>query len=124
MASFCFIPWEYVLTGWARSPVSSNASAYRRMRASRSAFGTAKMSAMKFKYWMPDMYSYRSGLSGMYAMTRLQAMGSSCTHVPFTSTRPSSGCRMPQQILIVVVLPAPLWPMKPQISPGAMESVR
>lgn len=32
--------------------------------------------------------------------------------------------KMPQQALMVVVLPAPLWPMKAQISPGAICSDR
>ena len=65
MASFCFMPCEYALIGCARSPVSSNASAYGSMRAQRSAAGMPKTSAMKFRYWMPLMKSYRSGLSGM-----------------------------------------------------------
>ena len=39
--------------------------------------------------------------------------GSERTDTPPTEISPLSGCKMPQQALMVVVLPAPLCPMKP-----------
>ena len=57
IASFCFMPWEYAAIGFARSAVSANISAYFAIRASRSAFDTPKMSAMKFRYFSPVIKS-------------------------------------------------------------------
>ena len=46
-------------------------------------------------------------------MRALQAMGSAARSMPSTVMEPESYCRMPATDLRVVVLPAPLWPMKP-----------
>ena len=124
IASFCFMPCEYAAMGCARSLVRSNESPSRRMRSARTSAGMQKMSAMKFRYRMPVMKSYRSGLSGMYASCRLHVSGSSRMEVPQTVISPLSNGRMPVTAFRVVVLPAPLCPMKPQISPGAMCSDR
>src|SRR4051812_4818173 len=43
---------------------------------------------------------------------------------PQTWAQPASGLRRQAKIFIVVVLPAPLGPMKPKISPGPISMVR
>ena len=65
-----------------------------------------------------------SGLSGMYAITRLQSIGLSRIGMPSTVIAPPSGVSRPQQALSVVVFPAPLWPIKAQISPASMWRLR
>ena len=87
------------------------------MRASRSPALRPNTSATKFRYCMPVRFSYRSGLSGMYAVTRLQAMGSALTEWPSIRISPSVKSSTPTTARIVVDLPAPLWPMKPNMSP-------
>ena len=57
-------------------------------------------------------------------MRRLAATGSRQTSRPQTRTVPDVGGCAPTTERMSVVLPAPLWPMKPQISPGATESER
>ena len=57
IASFCFMPWEYAEMGCARSSVSPNISAYLCMRSRRSSAPTPKISAIKFRYFIPVIYS-------------------------------------------------------------------
>ena len=57
-------------------------------------------------------------------MRRLAATGSRQTSRPQTRTVPDVGGCAPTTERMSVVLPAPLWPMKPQISPGATASER
>ena len=90
-----------------------NISAYFSMRAPRADFSTPNISPMKFKYWMPVKNSYRSGLSGIYAVTALQATGCFLTDLPSMKISPSSNSRMPVTERSVVVLPAPFCPMNP-----------
>ena len=83
-------------------------------RRPRAAFPTPNMSPMKFKYWMPVRNSYRSGLSGIYAVTALQAtrllfdrypVDEDLALIEFEDAR--------HRARSVVVLPAPFCPMKP-----------
>ena len=76
------------------------------------------MSAMKARYLMPVKNSYRSGLSGKNAVTCFAATGSSFTECPSMTISPSVKSKMPATARSVVVLPAPLWPIKPMISPA------
>jgi hypothetical protein len=62
---------------------------------------------------MPFMNSYRSGLSGRNAVTRLAPTGSFFTSWPSMVMVPSVKSITPATARRVVVLPAPLWPMKP-----------
>ena len=105
--------------GEPRLPVSSNASAYFSMRWVRAPAGMSYRSAMKFRNEMPDMNSYRSGLSGRNAVTRLAATGSRRTSWPSMRIVPSVKSSTPAHARSVVDFPAPLWPMKPTISPGS-----
>ena len=45
--------------------------------------------------------------------------GARCRSTPSISMRPALGCNTPSTMLIVVVLPAPLGPSRPTISPAA-----
>ena len=79
---------------------------------------------MKLTYSMPLMNSYKSGLSGRKAVTDLAPTGSFCTSRPAMVMVPSVKPITPATARRVVVLPAPLRPMKPQISPGETWRVR
>ena len=56
-------------------------------------------------------------------MSRLMRRGSATQSVPATFAVPLVGRARPTRILIVVVFPAPLGPMKPRICPRSTESV-
>ena len=90
-----------------------NMSAYLSMRSLRLSRGTSYTSPIKLRYWMPVRYSYRSGLSGMYAVSDLHNTGFSFTELPSMKISPSSKPRMPVTARRVVVLPAPFCPMNP-----------
>src|SRR5947207_12706147 len=60
-----------------------------------------------------------NGRSGMKPSDALALSGSVARSWPFTRMRPEVGLSRPAIILSVVVLPAPLGPRKPWISPGA-----
>ena len=79
IATFCFIPCEYEPIMSPRESVISNMSAYFFILSSRSAALISNTSATKFRYWIPVRFSYRSGLSGIYAVTFLHSIGSSFT---------------------------------------------
>ena len=124
MASFCFIPWEYSDISCPRLSFISNASAYLSISSPLTSSGTPNISAIKFKYPIPVMKSYISGLSGIYAICFLHSSGFSFMDTPSIRISPSSKFRIPVHAFMVVVLPAPLCPMKPYISPGIMCRLR
>ena len=62
------MPCEYELIGCARSDVRPNKSANLRVLSALSSSETPKMSAIRLIYLIPDRNSYRSGLSGIYAI--------------------------------------------------------
>src|SRR5712691_3512165 len=61
------------------------------------------------------------GRSGMKPSEDLAASGSAARSWPLMVTRPLVGLSRPAIIRMVVVLPAPLGPRKPWISPGSTE---
>src|SRR5437660_3605712 len=60
----------------------------------------------------------------MYPTRRLIFLASRTQSAPATVAEPLVGRARPTRILIVVVLPAPLGPTKPRISPRATDSVK
>ncbi len=64
-------------------------------------------------------YSNKCGSSGMNARARLAAIASATMSWPSMVMRPEVGLRMPAIDRKVVVLPAPLGPISPTISPAA-----
>src|SRR5438270_12606515 len=61
------------------------------------------------------------GRSGMNPREALAASGSRARSWPLMATRPAVGLRRPATMRMVVVLPAPLGPRKPWISPAGTE---
>ncbi len=57
---------------------------------------------------MPVKESYKSGLSGIYAISFLHSIGLDFMELPFIKISPSSKSKIPTTALIVVVFPAPL----------------
>ncbi len=94
------------------------------MCALRCAALTWYTSAMKFRYSMPLSRSYRSLPSGTKPISRWASSRFSFSLWPAMVMVPASGRRMPVISLMVVVLPAPLGPMKPNSSPPFTCSVR
>ena len=70
------------------------------------------------------MSAHTGGVSGKYPIRSLTWMGFSKTSKPATLTDPVVGAMNPVMIFIVVVLPAPLGPRKPTISPFLTEKLR
>ena len=58
-------------------------------------------------------------MSGTYPKLALACTAWRSTSKPMIAARPEEGRRRPVSILMVVVLPAPLGPRKPTISPRA-----
>ena len=70
---------------------------------------------------MPVKALYISGLSGMYAIRFLQSIGFSFIDMPSIKISPSLKSFIPTIDFIVVVLPAPLCPIKANMSPFSTE---
>ena len=82
------------------------------------------ISCTKLRYCKPVIYSSSCGLSGTYAIFRLQAIGSLSTEIPSKRISPSLMPIMPKQAFNVVVFPAPFFPMKPIMSPSSTTKLR
>ena len=80
--------------------------------------GTSYISHMKSIKSIAFICSYVSGLSGTNAISFLHSIGVSFIDFPLIRMSPLSKSCIPTIDLIRVVLPAPLWPIKANISPS------
>ena len=87
------------------------------MRSWRSERGSPLSFARNFRYSLTRMSVYNGLFSGMYPTRSRTSSECSMTSSPATWTRPDDAGMNPVRIRIVVLLPAPLGPRKPTISP-------
>ncbi len=75
------------------------------------------MPPKKARFSLTVRSSYSENFWDMYPIELLIRSRSPLTSKPSTLPSPEDGARMPQSMRIVVLLPAPLGPKKPNISP-------
>jgi len=117
-ATFCFIPCENEDISSFRLSAISNILEYFSILSFLSALSTSYISHIKFMKSIAFIFSYKSGLSGTYAISFLHSIGCFFIDFPLIKISPCSKSNIPTIDLMVVVLPAPLWPMNANISPS------
>src|SRR5919199_6169490 len=117
------MPCEYVSTSSSALSVSSNRLSNASTRCRVTCGGTSYSPPMKARNSRALSFGYRYGVSARYPTRRLTSRGSWPTSKPATSADPLVGRTRPVSMRMVVVLPAPFGPRKPNTWPAATSSV-
>ncbi len=112
------MPPENVITGWSRRSARSTISSICCMRAGITAGSIPYSSACRRRFW--SAVSWLSSVESWKTrpMWRRTLSRAATTSKPLTRAAPAVGFASVQSMLIVVLLPAPLGPRKPNTSPG------
>ena len=113
------MPPEKVCTLLVRRSHSPTISSTSRMRSARRDRGMPYSSAWKRRFCSADRYTSSVVSWKTSPMWRRTSIRSPTTSNPATRADPAVGAASVQSILMVVDLPAPFGPRKPNTSPGA-----